>query len=86
MPAMKYDTLITVEQMQAFTGPCLIVDCRFSLAEPDLGAELFAESHIEGAHFLDLNRDLSSSITASSGRHPLPSPDKLASSLRRLGL
>lgn len=83
---MHYDTLITVEQMQSFTAPSVIVDCRFSLADQDLGARLFSQSHIQGAHFLDLNKDLSSPVTASSGRHPLPPPKKLAASLRQLGL
>lgn len=86
IPTMHYDTLITVEQTQSFTGPSVIVDCRFSLAEPDLGARLFSQGHIQGAHFLDLDKDLSSPITASSGRHPLPPPEKLAERLRQLGL
>lgn len=86
MLTMYYDTLITVEQTQSFTDSCVVIDCRFSLAEPELGARLFAQSHIEDAHFLDLNKDLSSPVTASSGRHPLPPPEKLAASLRQLGL
>ncbi|MEM8500207.1 MAG: sulfurtransferase [Pseudomonadota bacterium] len=86
MPIMHYDTLITVAQVQSFTGPSVIVDCRFSLEQPDLGARLFSQRHIQGAHFLDLNKDLSGSLTASSGRHPLPPPEKLADSLRKLGL
>lgn len=83
---MHYDSLITVEQTRAISTSCVIVDCRFSLTEPYLGASLFAESHIEDACFLDLNKDLSSAVTADSGRHPLPSPDTLADSLRRAGL
>ena len=31
-----------------------------------------------GARYADLNRDLSSPVTADSGRHPLPSPAALA--------
>lgn len=86
MVAMHYDTLITVEQLQSRSRPCVIIDCRFSLADPDQGTRLFAESHIKGAHFLDLNNDLSSPVTANSGRHPLPLPDVLANRLRQLGL
>ncbi len=86
MSRMHYDTLITVDQVQASNHDCIIVDCRFSLAEPDLGARLFAKSHIQGAHFLDLNKDLSGPVTGNSGRHPLPSPDTLAARLRQLGL
>jgi thiosulfate/3-mercaptopyruvate sulfurtransferase len=36
--------------------------------------------------FLDLNKDLASSQTASSGRHPLPDPASLAETLGRLGI
>ncbi len=86
MPGMHYDSLISVAQTLDIQQACVIVDCRFSLTDPNLGASLFADSHIPGAHFLDLNKDLSSSVTADSGRHPLPSPDTLAARLQHLGL
>ncbi len=38
----------------------VIVDCRFQLANPNWGQEVYCASHIKGAYYLDLNRDLSS--------------------------
>jgi thiosulfate/3-mercaptopyruvate sulfurtransferase len=63
-----------------------IVDCRHDLARPQWGAEAYAESHIPGAQFAHLDRDLSDPVTPASGRHPLPAPDRLAATLSRWGI
>ncbi|MFM7247586.1 MAG: rhodanese-like domain-containing protein, partial [Actinomycetota bacterium] len=36
-----------------------VVDCRFRLGEHGVGRLLFAEGHIPGARYLDLDDDLS---------------------------
>ncbi|MFM7602397.1 MAG: sulfurtransferase [Pseudanabaena sp.] len=64
----------------------VIVDCRFSLTNPELGLNQYQESHIEGAYFLDLNSDLSSSVQKHGGRHPLPDIDQLAAKLSQIGI
>ena len=63
-----------------------IADCRFALADPDLGQGQYQEGHIPGAHYLDLNRDLSSPVQTHGGRHPLPDMDQLAEKLGALGI
>lgn len=63
-----------------------IVDCRFSLAEPQLGKQQYQTSHISGAYYLNLNEDLSSPVREHGGRHPLPNPKELASKLSRMGI
>lgn len=63
-----------------------VVDCRFSLAEPQLGKQQYQTSHISGAYYLDLNEDLSSPVKEHGGRHPLPNPAELASKLSRMGV
>ena len=63
-----------------------IVDCRFDLADPEAGRREYAAGHIPGAAFLDLNRDLASPPTATSGRHPLPAVDAIVSTLGGLGI
>lgn len=63
-----------------------IVDCRFSLADPELGQNQYGASHIPGAFYLDLNRDLSSPVERHGGRHPLPDPAKLAEKLGAIGV
>jgi thiosulfate/3-mercaptopyruvate sulfurtransferase len=50
----------------------VVVDCRFELADAASGIEQYQESHIPGAFFADLNKDLAGKITPTSGRHPLP--------------
>lgn len=64
----------------------VIVDCRFSLADPQLGKQQYQTSHIEGAYYLDLNLDLSSPVGEHGGRHPLPNPDELAQKLASMGI
>lgn len=64
----------------------LVVDCRFNLADTGYGRRVYAQGHIPGAHYLHLDDDLSSPITPDSGRHPLPDVEKLAATLRALGL
>ncbi|MBW4559666.1 MAG: sulfurtransferase [Mojavia pulchra JT2-VF2] len=64
----------------------VIVDCRFSLADPQLGQQQYQISHIEGSYYLDLNRDLSSPVGEHGGRHPLPNPAELADKLSKMGV
>lgn len=63
-----------------------IVDCRFSLADEDLGRQQYLESHVPGAFYLHLNRDLSGPVGEHGGRHPLPHPAELADKLARIGI
>ena len=64
----------------------VIVDCRFQLANPHWGEEEYQTSHIPGAYYLNLNRDLSSKVQQHGGRHPLPDTDVLARKFTELGI
>jgi thiosulfate/3-mercaptopyruvate sulfurtransferase len=64
----------------------IAVDCRFSLADPHLGRQQYQQSHIPGAYYLDLDRDLSSPVQERGGRHPLPDPEQLAGKLTAMGI
>jgi thiosulfate/3-mercaptopyruvate sulfurtransferase len=64
----------------------VIVDCRFSLAEPELGHQQYQISHIRGADYLDLNKDLSAPVERHGGRHPLPNLSELAKKLAAIGV
>lgn len=64
----------------------VIVDCRFALTDPEAGRRAYAVSHIPGARYAHLNEDLSSPVTSTSGRHPLPYPNALAEKLGRWGI
>jgi thiosulfate/3-mercaptopyruvate sulfurtransferase len=85
---MTFKTLIDVGSLQAQLGnPRLtVVDCRFDLMNPDAGRQAYAQAHIPGARYADLNRDLSAPIGPHTGRHPLPSPESFATTLGALGI
>jgi len=64
----------------------VIVDCRFSLNEPQWGQNEYNKNHIQGAFYLDLNSDLSSPVQKHGGRHPLPAVEKLTEKLSSMGV
>jgi thiosulfate/3-mercaptopyruvate sulfurtransferase len=85
---VDFTTLIDVSTLRALmTKPGIVVlDCRFNLAAPDAGREAYLRGHIPGARYVDLNRDLSAPVSATSGRHPLPDPQALAALFRGQGI
>lgn len=73
---MPLAQLMSPEQLaERLEQPKLVVlDCRFALDDVDYGQRSYAGGHIAGAHFADLERDLSGPVVKGvSGRHPLPS-------------
>lgn len=65
----------------------VIVDCRYSLGDPEAGARAYAEGHIPGACFAHLDKDLSGKIVpGETGRHPLPSIVKLTQRFSSWGI
>ncbi|MDP2394101.1 MAG: sulfurtransferase, partial [Methylococcaceae bacterium] len=85
---MTYKTLISAETLnQHLTDPdWVIFDCRFSLAEPEAGGSAYRHGHIPGARYAHLDKDLSSTITDHTGRHPLPNVVVLAQKLGNWGV
>ena len=61
------------------------VDCRWDLADPALGRELYLAGHVPGAAFLDVDRDLAGP-PGERGRHPLPEPEEFAAAASRAGI
>ncbi len=88
LPFMPFKTLIDADSLRGLLGqPQLaVIDCRFDLMNPAGGLEAYVKGHIPGARYADLNRDLSSPVTAHTGRHPLPAPDVFAARLGELGV
>src|SRR5450755_579895 len=85
---MDFNTTIDVDSLKALAGGprVAILDCRFDLAAPEAGKQAYLRQRIRGARYADLNRDLSGPVTPSSGRHPLPAPDLIATRLGELGV
>ncbi|MBX2996930.1 MAG: sulfurtransferase [Caldilineaceae bacterium] len=72
---MSYTTIIsTADLADHLDDPqWAVVDCRFSLQEPELGRRAYEEAHIPGAVYAHLNEDLSGPIEpGKTSRHPLP--------------
>jgi len=63
-----------------------IADCCFSLADPDLGERQYRQQHLPGAHYLQLDRDLSAPLSQHGGRHPLSAPEAIAAKLAAIGV
>ena len=84
---MKRKILFSAQELhEAQQDPgCITVDCRHYLDRPDDGYRNYLKGHIPGATYAHVDEDLSSAITSTSGRHPLPDPDAFASFLARSG-
>jgi len=61
------------------------IDARFDLHNPETGRQLYAQEHVEGAVFWDLNDNLSD-MSLSAGRHPMPSKEQLSKLIQKSGL
>ncbi|MCF8210117.1 MAG: sulfurtransferase [Rhodoferax sp.] len=98
---MTYTTLISAAQLQtlfAEGAPCQVFDCSFDLMHASAGATQYAQAHIPGAVYADLDRHLSAAkdpatgkaapttATCSGGRHPLPARETVARWLASVGL
>ena len=83
-----YTMLIEPAELSPHTGDpnWVILDCRFDLARPAWGEEEFARGHVPNALYAHLDRDLSSAVTPTSGRHPLPAREAFLSALERWGV
>jgi thiosulfate/3-mercaptopyruvate sulfurtransferase len=71
---MNFDTLVDCRQLddRLHDPGWRVFDCRFDLADTGRGEREYHGSHLPGAIYAHLDRDLSGPITPQSGRHPLP--------------
>lgn len=72
---MLYKTLISAARLSRhLDNPAwVVIDCRFRLNDPQAGRAMYEASHIPGALYADLDRDLSRApANPDEGRHPLP--------------
>jgi len=83
-----YSPLITCEALEENLGheDWVLVDCRFSLQDPDVGFENYKQAHIPGAVYAHLDEDLCGPPLTDKGRHPLPSVEAMISLFGRLGI
>jgi len=83
-----WTTLVQAETLSmALQRPdVVIVDCRFTLLDPHAGEHAYLESHLPGAAYAHLERDLSDMGRQGDGRHPWPYADALTARLSRWGI
>lgn len=73
-------------RLRAGDPDLVVVDVRCSLKDAAWGRNRYREGHIPGAVFCDTDTELSAEKTGSNGRHPLPSPQRLAEVFGSLGI
>ena len=86
---MNYTTLISPALLaENLENPdCLVVDCRFTLLDPERGQRDYRQGHIPGAVYAHLDKDLSAPVVkGKTGRHPLPTPEEAARLFSRWGV
>ena len=75
------------ELAEALGDPMLVVlDARFSLADPGAGEAAWRDAHVPGARYVHLDRDLSGPHGPGAGRHPWPDEAGFGRTLARLGV
>lgn len=85
---MKSDVYVTAERLAAelhWKRPPAVLDVRWSLTAPN-GRAAYTAGHVPGAHYVDLETELSGQASLDAGRHPLPGIADLQRSARRWGL
>ncbi len=83
-----YTTLVSTELLARHLADpdWIVVDCRFTLTDPEAGRRAYDAGHIPGARYAHLEADLSGAKTGRNGRHPLPQPEVLAAKLGAWGV
>lgn len=74
------------KKLESNADDMVVVDVRFSLADPNEGKKAYEQGHIPGAMYLDLNKDLSSPKAEHGGNHPLPDTELFAEKLGEIGI
>lgn len=71
---MRSTTIVSADQLAAHLDDpeWIVFDCRFTLSNTETGKQAYQQGHIPGARYVHLDDDMSSAVTPTSGRHPLP--------------
>jgi thiosulfate/3-mercaptopyruvate sulfurtransferase len=84
-PLLAPGPLVDADWLSDHRDDAAIVDVRWYL-DGRSGRGAYEQGHIPGAHFLDIDTDLSAPPSERAGRHPLPAPDTFARALGRIGI
>ncbi len=85
---MIYTTVIPTHDLESNLNRenWVVFDCRASLSDHNAGFKAYSDGHIPSAIFCHLENDLSSPVTPTTGRHPLPDYDKFIQTLGDWGV
>lgn len=88
MSTREWNTLVQPETLAAALGApgLVVVDCRFSLADPAAGEREYGRARIPGARYAHLDRDLSGPHGPGCGRHPWPDAEAFTGRLSAWGI
>lgn len=84
----EHRELIQVEELAALLGSgahAVLLDVRWALGDPH-GREHYAAGHLPGAVFVNMETELSARPGPDTGRHPLPTAEDFAATVRAWGI
>lgn len=86
--SMNWATLVPAESLADALGrdDLVVLDARVSLADSSAGASAYRTAHIPGAHYAELDGDLSDHRKQGEGRHPWPEAADFTRALGRWGI
>ncbi len=79
------DPVVEIAWLDGHRSECVVADVRWYL-DGRSGREAYANGHIPGAVFVELERSLCGPADPAQGRHPLPRPDLFAERMSELGI
>jgi len=85
---MTYKTIIKADDLIKILDDegLVLFDARCDIKDTSYGIGAYNDGHIPNAIFIDIDNDMASSKGPSTGRHPLPDPEKLAEKLSQWGV
>ena len=88
-PPIVPASVIEEHREQIDSGTVIVADVRWALGGPASAATFrdeYADGHIPGAIFVDVDEDLSDHMRDGAGRHPMPDEDTFGETLSHLGI
>ena len=84
---MIYKTIISADDLKnnLSNQNFIIFDCRCDIKDTGYGIKAYTEGHIPNSIFVDVDADLASEKTSTTGRHPLPDVNILSEKLSQWG-
>lgn len=91
---MIYSTLISPESLHVLLlnekiqnkGNLVLLDASCSIANPEIGQQLYAKEHIPQAVFLDFDKYVTGKVSHGTGRHPLPDREEFRKNMEAFGV